>query len=558
MLALIEPLPNIALSKNSIFFKLRSTDTFGIPYQAQPMVLGFVIQQATMDITTPLTVGYTEPNGTLSNLVFTFRSLLTDETHLPTLQSGDNFADWVATVVFRLGKHSRIAPYFSVSSEAMGGGQYRLIFRPKTLDDSWILALTTPGSLIVSTDAPVDPIADNTPPQYRIRYEVFFENTYQAGDYKKVYSGIADSDTSGYSTIDLSDTLHTYARQYCNATTPPAYYPTAAPLVVDNIRQYYVRFGEEYGTPIVPHAWSYSGVKRVMHGGIADNLFNFDSPLNRMGGLNAFLSFQQGRKAVIPTVPEWLNWYNYTAETRMIRLSVACYNTDLSASQEILGATVTVLPFQTAALPMALKAYQDAAALVGFEEVHKVVVKVVDTTGYAWSEERTFYEDVNNYAIAPRIWCYFNSFGCPETFVFRGDSLRVKGVISKSVVTSEKTDRTFLQRVTEVDSEVTVAMVYRTGHMTKGEMETLLEALAINNAFEVLPRGFIPLSISSQKLPALVTEDALVQADIQAEPRIQPRLYASIGLDYTGGAYWNVEDVQRTDDAVWWQALSSL
>src|SRR5574343_385390 len=332
MLSLIEQLPNISLSANSIFLKLRSTDNSGTPYQAQPMKFGFVLQEAEMSVSTPITVQYTEPNGTISTLGFTCVASPATENQLPqylTSGIGYTFETWCTMIAERIGKHSRIAPYFRVYSEVITTTSFRLVFRPRTFESNWALTFSSTGGIVTSTDAPIAPVASNIPQQYRIRYEVFFEKTYNGGDFLKVYSGFADADTEGYSTIDVSDTLHTYMRQNCMMLAPPQYYPTVSPYVVDNVRNFYVRFCEEYGVPSVTQAWSYSTVKKVLYGGIADNLFNYDSPINRIGGLNAFLSFQQNRKTVIPAVAEWLPWYNFTNQARTVRLQAVCYNADL-------------------------------------------------------------------------------------------------------------------------------------------------------------------------------------------------------------------------------------
>jgi len=531
-LTLVAQPASIAFARNQAIVKLRAdTDLSGTLYDARGVysTLSAALSDrfATGDT---LTVEYTEPDGTSE--VVTFEAVGTPDeiNEIPdSTFSGSNSEYWNA-VADAIGAHPRLAPFFT----ARITGNLEITIQARSTDTGWDIALTTDSGYTV---ADFTATASTLPDNYRVLLEVYFEDSYRAGDYRLAaqMDGTPEAGT-GYVYFDISSVLSAECRAARSEPLVPVW-STDAPALADNLRRYYFRYTEEYDAPPVAQDWAYSGYNLAMDGGIGQSVFAEGDFLGGLDDTDALLTWMPDGRKIGLTQPEFLAWYNFSGSTKVVYVEYQWYDISdnaLSTAAFVFdGAPLSVRAQEVALLPV-------NPTLLGLDAeptAYKYRVRV--TNGAAeWSQWRTYYID-REYYESERYLQYLNGFGVPECHRCTGDyskKLKVDRQVGRKPLAPGYNQRASdrYQYARTWDNE----FAYRTGYLRAGEAETLQEMLLAGEVYDVSSEGYIPLLITTGDFQVSSTRDTLRAYTLQALPRLDSRNYSKKKLSTLLDGAW--------------------
>lgn len=530
----------LSFAKNPAIFLLNS-DYDGAKGVRSTFTCDLTDRLATNDT---ITILYTEPDDTTETIVFTAKAVYDDENELPDNSFAGTNSEYWNLVVSRLQAHHRIAPFFLVTLT----GNVEITIQERTAAAGWDIELTTDSGFAVADFAAV---ASTIPANYRVLFEVYCEATYNGGDYSLAaqLQGVPD-DATGDLYFDISSVLAAHCRATRAEPLVPAW-GTLTPAAADNIRRYYVRYTEEYGSPAVAQDWSYSGgIKKAMDGGVSQALFAEGDFLGAMDETDAFLTWMPDGKKLGLEQPEFLAWYNHTGNTRTVYLRVVWYDvTDGAASSptDYFTPGLSVAAGDVALFPV----WPELFGLDAEADAYKYTVQVgyMNISFEELSQERTYYID-REYYESERNVAYLNSFGLPECW-------RCTGEWGKRLKVDRRTgEKPLLPGYNELasdrfqydrlwDNEI----IYRTGYLRKDEAEVLQEMLIAGEVYDVSEQGYIPLQITSNSFRVTDTRQDLHSYEFTAQPRMDMKNYSKKKLSSLFSEAWLDEFGQPWFDA---------
>lgn len=552
----------IVLARNPAVLHLRSAQTVG---GALYSALGV---SASMSILVTdrfaagetITVDYDEPDGTSESIEFTAAGSYdpaTDEIPDDTW-AGTDSEYWieVATII---NSHPRIAPFFTCDPVTVMGSLYIKVLARDT-SAAWYVTLSNTGGFSVATDAGS---SDATPDNYRVLAEVFFEKTYNIGDYERVaqLEAIPATDT-GWTYFDISSILAAHCRSNRSEPLVPAF-GTDALALADNLRRYYIRYTEDYGSPSETQEWQYTDIKYVMDGGVSQAVHaeaGYFGYLSEKSVSDAFLTWMPDGKTIGESQPEYLAWYNYTGSDKTVTLEVVRYDVDTGAPKATLYAyefDLTARAYETILFPVSPDILAADLSTSFATDVYKLVLRVVDASSdyeggdpTYLSEQRTYYID-RQYYEPTRYVQYLNSFGVPECWRCTGDWTK------KLAVKRELATKSLAPGYNSLASDnfqygrtFTPGLIYRTGYLRKGEAEVLQELLLAGECYDVEAAGYIPLLITSTSFDVTGTRETLHSYQLNAQPRLDMKNFSKKQVTAGSADSW-----QEPDGSSWFDAL---
>jgi len=539
--------PLRAFARNPLVFKLKSVDGGGLPYGAQGVrSVTTAAQTARFTNGQTLSVSYTEPNGGITNLVFTATTTPTLITDIPSSSSvGYTNTSYWNKVREVVAQHFRVSPFFTVTA-VIAAGNVTLTIQAVEAASGWsITGANSAGFTVVNTNTVT---ADTTPDNYRVHFEVFFESAHKSGTFERVAALESVPDAAGFHYFDVSGVL---SRECENALSKPSV-PNAGtdePVLADNLRRYYVRWAESSGTPVTYGVWSYWEMQEVLNGGISQLLFTEGDWLAARDATNCILSWMPDGKRVDDDTPEFLAWYNWQETAATVVLELQWRHADTGVWVRTFELDVAdkavVQPGETLLIPI-------KPTLFGLDaqpNAYKFSVRVVDATS-DWegsnptylSPARTYYLDRDHYA-GKRNLQYLNGFGVPETLRCLGEfaqKLNVQRETAESVLMPGYAAHDTERRHYATDFEVEFS--YRTGFITRAEADVLQEMLAGREVFDVHDEGYVPLLVTSSQFEVTDTFRTLHAYTFNALPRLKMRNYAYTPPTTAGPDYWQAPD----------------
>jgi hypothetical protein len=557
-LTIIEQPEDIVLARNPVVLCLKAAQAGGDLYAAQGV-------SARMDVTTAgrfstadtMTVEYTEPDGSDTSVVFTAVASPAAVGELPDNSwSGTGAAYW-ARVAEIVGGHPRIAPFFTAQAVTILG-QLTIRLTARDTDVTWTVEIANTGGFSVSQDT--DGVADATPENYRVLVEVFFEAGYGSGDYTRVaqLTGTPNA-ADGLMYFDIGSVLAAHCRASRAEPLVPVW-STEDPYVADNLRNYYIRFTEEYGAPTAVQPWAYTDVALAMDGGVSQAVHKeagFFGYLSTLDGTDAFLTWMPDGQRVSLDSPEYLTWYNHTGAEQTVLIEIIMYDVDTGAAKTPLffvGTTPLVVPAKHAAVfPANLRRIVSDTNITDNADAYKYTIRVVDYLsdwegdgGTYLSEARTYYLD-RDYYESTRYVQYLNGFGVPET-------VRCTGEWGKRVDVARSTaTRPLLPGYAATASDsfqyassAVPILVYRTGYIRKADAEVLQEMLLAGEIYDVSADGYIPIQISDNRFDVTSTYETLHAYTFSCRPRLDMKNFSkkkisvsdADGWEDPSGDYW--------------------
>ena len=536
MITLLESPAEITLARNPVVYRFQTTDENGMPYGAKGVTVTLAVYTNSFLTGETLVINWTEPDGIGHQL--TFVAVVSPDGINQVPANPTTLSDYQA-IAAAIQAHYQLAPYFTVTAKEPVVGVFQLIFQAIQTTDDWAISLDASGLSNFASNTGTPAEADNTPNGYELLLDVYFEGEYRTGDYQLVAQLSNRPGSDGKAVFNISSILEAETRR-TQADPPIPNFSNNTLSLANNLRQYYVRFRQNYEgileSPLNPgdDIWQYLGTQKVLCGGIAQNLwadYNFFINLNAN---NSLLTWYPDGKTVSPNQPEYLPWYNYTSSTKNIVLEVRRF----TASSTLLNlfkfdnSGVGVAPMETLLIPCGYDQLE-----IDNEEVIKYTVRVVDEAS-DWeggspeylSQARTFYVDYDYY-LEKRYLQYLNGFCVPMTLRCVGNftnELKVERQESTRILPPDYTSST--EEEFQYDQSFENYFTYRSGWLTRWEVDALQECLIYNQLFEVYEEGYIPLHLKTNEMPITETRQQLHAVEFTAVPALKQRSYSNVGI----------------------------
>lgn len=548
MITLLNSPTTPSLAKNPMPWHFRITDAMGDLYGAQPGTATLECNNGTFLAGDSVVLSWTDEAGLTQTVTF---SATASPSSIADVQANPTTLAAYEAIADKIQAHYRIAPFFKISVVENTPTNFSIIATARNAafdyevawDDSSLSGTTT-----VSAEAPSDNAA---PDNLQLIFEVYYERGYGSGSYEKVATLRGFPDSAGECLFDVSYIL--WREMLGDTATPPLPdFDNDVTVLADNLRNYYVRYRLQYDDILEADAdWIHLGTSTVMLAGISQALFAQTSFLSTLDADNCFLTWYPDGKTVAPSQPEYLPWYNYTDSPKNVVVELVRYTAAGAQSTLFrLENGIDIEPQQTALMPVG---YDQLS--INNTDVLKYTVRLVDeSSDYEGgsptylSPERTFYVD-HDYYEEQRFLMYLNSFFCPVTVRCIGEhskELEVTRQLSEQVLQPNYVS-SISQRY-QYDYAIEQYFTYRTGFISRAEMEALQELLAYNEIYEVDSNGYIPLVLEDDSFQITETRQQLHSLTLPMRPRLQPVSYSgSVDIAVGANGAW------RTTGSSFWQ-----
>lgn len=561
MITLLTSPTSPALAKNPMAWKFRLADAMGDLYGPKPGTATLECNNGTFQIGDSVTISWTDEEGLAQSLTFSAVASPGSIVQVPAIPLA--LADY-QEIADKIQAHYRIAPFFRISVQQNTPTNFSILITALNPLFDYEVAWNDSdlsGTTAVSAAAPV---ADNTPDNLQLLAEVYFERTYQQGFYEKVASLRGFPDAAGEVTFDVS---HIIWREMANMDTPPLpEIGNAVTLRADNIRNYYIRYREQYdGISDVQRQWQHLGTSQVVFGGVSQAFYAETSFLDILDEDSSLLTWYPNSKTVAPAQPEYLPWYNYTGEAKSLVVQVVRYTAvaELAALYRLDGG-ITLQDGETALVPVGYNQLN-----INNTDVLKYSVQIVDADSdweggnpVSLSPVRTFYVD-HDYYEEEHFLHYMNSFYCPMT-------LRCIGEQSKDLEVSRQESERILPEIyysttTQIqqhDRSWYNLFTYRTGFLGRAEVEALQEMLVENQVYLIKGDAYQQLVIQEDSFAITETRQALHAIAFTARRSLRESNYGDIEQSNVGlGGAWLLEDesglwITELEERPWGKIIS--
>lgn len=536
-----------SLAKNRIPWQFRITDSVGDVYGATPGSATLECNNGTFLNGDSVTISWTDQDGLDQNITFSATGLpssIADVRALPL-----NLSQY-QEIAEKMQAHYRIAPFFIITVEQISATSYNIIATARNASYNSQVAWNNASLSGTTSTTATPPVADNTPDNLQLLVEVYFEETYNLGLYKQVASLRGFPDQNGEVLFDLS---HILWREMANIETAPL--PDIENVVTvraDNIRNYYIRYREQYdGITDIQRQWQHLGTSQVVYGGVSQSFYAETPFLEALDQDSSLLTWYPDGKTLAPSQPEYLPWYNYTGEAKSLVVELIRY----TASSQLptlfrLDGGITLESGETALVPVG---YDQLT--VNNSDVLKYTVQIVDASSN-WesgspvylSPLRTFYVD-HDYYEEQHFLHYMNSFFCPMT-------LRCIGERNKELeIARQESERilpavyyTTTTQIQQHDRSWHNFYVYRTGFLSRAEIEALQEMLVENKSYLIRDSGYQELVIQEESFAITETRQSLHALEFTVRHSLKESNYGDIEQSNVGeGGGWLLED----ESGVW-------
>ena len=531
MIALNQQPGELSFVRNPIVYRFRSTDIVGEPYQATGFVGRILFSPfASLNTGENLILNWSDGESDYS-YTFTGHPAPTSENQLlskPHLLDAQQYAQNWATA---FESHPVISAFFTITYYTFGSSA-GIILEDKSKNPDFTLSFDfSDASEFVAGNFLISAYVSTTlPDNYKVKIDVYFQSEFVDGTYHHVTRLEETPDADGYSEIDLEDILQAeLINSFQNPDLPVI--NSSNLYIANNLRRYYIRFAEFYGTPVQEQNWTFGSTKKVINGGIDQARFAGFDFFGQLSETNSFLSWYPDKKTVDEFQPEYLSWFNYTGTRKEICLRFTTYDESNTPTESILynDAFLSVESLQTAIIPVGF-------SQLGLSDssIKKYTIQVVtrippDTVVVRedLSQIRTFYLDCNFRSCIEYI-IYFDGFGLPQ-------SLRLTGLTKKQLSVNRKISGSILQssygnldkEEFQFDFDWSNIITFRTGYLSKTEVDALQQILIYNQAYQLKDDQYFPLLITDKKYDITEHFQFLHSLQFRAIRALKPKNYSN-------------------------------
>ena len=524
MIEVLQQPENIALSNNQLVCKFRAITDFGKPYGPVGAKATIGVGATGFPAASTLILTWTDTNGAQSIVTFTAVASPSSDNEIQSAATAQPFSYFEA-IAAKIQNHPHIAPYFILSA---GDDDPTYLITAQSIDtnESITIAWTSTDVTVGSNSAtPAEP--DDTPGNYKLEVDV-----YQEGVHLGIVQG--DPDKDGIIAFDISEILHKSMIEG-RAYPPIPVFGNTLPLLSNTTKQYHLRYRETFDDS--DEGFQYLDTKKLLYGGIKKNLFADYDFFTSLTETNSILTWYPNGKDVSLDQPEYISWYNYLPTTEKIMLSVRLINEEGDATTffKFLEDPIDVLPGHVINIPVGYN--QLGIGDEDFETVKYTVQVCQHQAAPAipiiyYSQLRSYYVD-DNYYHDKRYIMYLNGFGVPQT-------VRCLGELDTGLTITRQTSEKILpidyksleSETIQVDAEYKTPFTFRTGYLSKWEIESLQELLIYNDAYLITERGFTPIHLTEKKFNLGGSRDSLHSLTFKAVPRFTDKNYSNINFPF--------------------------
>lgn len=559
MIEILKQASIISMSRNPVTYCFKALTSTGSDFGSKGMTASLVVGEGLKEGDS-IVVRFTEPNNAPVSIDFQVNSIISDNPEIIPPKPSDSvlqvpLLSYISDIAARISKHPRLSPFFTFSAKEVSPNLVSLDAMAKSIDIGWSIDFTQSvlnDFAIAPTFESTPSVIDPRPAHHKILYEIYFENTYLSGDFKRIASLEAAADEKGLVVFDIQDVLDSAFKNALSAQCIPAFLANT-PHKADNIRRYYLRIAERYGSTSISYDWIYIGdVKKpniIQLGGIAQNLWQDNPEFTSSTALtDTLLSWYPRTKIIGINQPEWLAW-RALSDNDKVCLKVNIIDEEgLLSSLDIFHNTppITLKKGETILLPVG--ASQLNLPNIDTAVRYQVIVQSYNNLGTFKSETYTYYIDKQYYE-TQRFIMYLNSFGVPQT-------LRCTGMFSPAMNIERNTSKKPLSPFADVATTGDVPMrsmsdfvfTYRSGYLRNDEIHALQELLTAEYVFEVFEEGFIPLKITDKQFKLPETGQFMSVIEFTAAPRVDYRNYANahrFSLTNPISTNWKADDFDQ-------------
>jgi hypothetical protein len=466
-------------------------------------------------------------------------------------------ADYFQLIADQMAANPILSPFLTTAYVSPSSGLHRITFTATNTDEAFEVTLNISGidaGSSASTTATAA-VADNTPSNYAVLLDVFFEDEYKSGSFEQAATLSSKPGADGYLNFELSGLLDKLCSRSM-ATPPLPDFDNAVPVLADVIRRYYVRYRQDYegifDNPLdTAGTWEYLDVSKLLIGGIDQAAWPSADFFGDLGEDNSLLTWYPDGATVGKAQPKYLAWFNYTGEDKTVAISyVRTREADTLTANfafDAIADPVVIGPEEVALIPVGFA----ALALTG-TDILKYSVRVLDAESdfeggspVYLSQSRSFYVDYLHHE-SQRYLVYLNSFSCPET-------LRCTGIFEKDLaVDSEEAIRTLqtdydrhTAELFSFDYDWSNPLTYRSGYLSRAEVDALQELLIYRQVWELDTDGWTPLLLRGKNFPITQTLQYLHAVAFQAVRALTPKNYTPKAAILPAAMtlnFWELED----------------
>lgn len=543
MITIISQPSDRSWSNNDLIFRLKATDANGNVYGEQGVIgrLSFDMSGAVPSFSAGDTVTIAWMIGMVNySEVFTAIATPTSINHIPAGFS-DSFGAYFKRVLTVFQSHPRLSSFFKIKG-AVIQGYNNIEFVAKEISDDWsiTMSVSTSANIAVSNNNTVQ--SNPQPTNYKVKLEVLFQDLYGIGSYNTVLSTETIPDVNGVITLNIKDAIH---KACLNSLSDPPIPPfgLSTILVADNRRKYYIRYAEASGDPITVGSYTNATVKEILTGGIDKELFSKTDFLSTLGVTRSFLTWYPDRKEILPTQNDFISWYNYTTSAKQIVLQVRKFTASSELAVSFKFDTPQPYPSvqagSTGIIPISAALFELDSSITHFS------IRVVDASSsfdggspVFLSEERFYQIDYKYYEETKQI-VYLNSFFLPEVVKLTGridKDLDIDRELSSQILEDgyKATDK----EISQHDFDWENVWTYRTGYLTKPEVDALQQMLIYNYVYEITQSSYRALIIRDKSYNILVAFRFLHSLEFKATRALKSENYSN---DYFSSSSSEIE-----------------
>lgn len=549
----------VSFSRNEIIFAVQATDDNGLPHAAQSASC-LAYNGSRFSDGDSIIISWGEPNGVTDSQIFTASDGPSDDAEFPAdnfVGTDDEYWDAVALVIQ---SHADIAWRFNVSREiyaSVSGVQEGIRITCRESSDEW--TVTASGFSGVQN---FNYKEATFPANYNVIVELIFQRSIDEG-FEKVARLKGYPDTLGNCVFDLSSILNAELKDTMSEPPIPEL-GNNHPYLIQNARRYQIRYTERHGSPAADQDWRYITTRNVIIGGESIERNRNCDFFDELNNNNSLLTWYPDGKQISHNTPEYLPWFNHTGGNAAVYLRVQTFN----AVSEIPN---TFTYFNNDSSPFA-KPYDTVMVPVGFNQldlagINQDIAKYTCQLFYthndtAASQIRTFYVDTMHRECLRHIF-YLNSFNIPQTLRLTGQrkkSLKINRQKSRRIIRAQ--DSLLIGENFQYDFDYDMEYTYRSGYLSRNEVEALQELLIFNRVYEIYADGYRRLDLTEKKYNITECLQLLHSVSFKAVPSIQLRGYSNYVIpcadtNKCGPENWQEpsgECWETSDDLKWTEA----
>ena len=204
MIQLISLPASPSLAKNPMPWKFRITDGAGNLYGAQPGTATLECNNGTFLPGDSVTLSWTDEDGLDQSISFSAVASPASIVQVPGTPLV--LADY-EEIAAKIQAHYRIAPVFTISVVQNSATNYSIVATAKNATYDYEVAWDNSGLSGTTAITATAPVADNSPDNLQMLFEVYFEASYNSGDYTQIATMRGFPDANGEVVFDVSHIL---------------------------------------------------------------------------------------------------------------------------------------------------------------------------------------------------------------------------------------------------------------------------------------------------------------------------------------------------------------